>query len=785
MDSPNKSMRLQDTSRSTQPSLDASSKMFSGKPYHANLNSQTMPFMIRHSGSLLPGGDGTSGRSDQHPKEERLRLQQHPPISSSRPTTPYQIYPGSQPHTPNNSAFQSIYSTPQRLIATSRGTTPNTGTSWPSLEQLTPRAIKRKPSLLGRAVSKRQKGYESPSESSMQVEVQDWAGVNSNYTSSVLANGSSLYYQGPAEHNQLNSSGFSEYEAGESKGPASGLSFGPPLQIRFDQSGNSSLNITQLPQTRTVPANEFRNNNSQGDPTFGMPVVCPIPKSEDRRNFNLGGIFSDNFHNGLGQHYTAEGPQFNRAKTTAPDRLPAFRAGQAMNPKDSIFSSPPQAPESHQKGLRSPFQPRERLKNEHNTRLRRSYSEIIPGSIHSGERVQNAAPRTPRRQKISGDDAATPLRSQERKRAEIAMPADVESDQESTPMCEALRRHRPQHQNGLSLGPENPSYRVSDVLPKESVFNKERQTSDLTEPVQSRPTGFESAPPDIIDLVTPETMKPPRRSVPMKERITPARKPKQLNKKANPRTPKIPKAKTTLKKTSKKKAGKPVEEDPALIREKQAAELLIRREADGDRIIIDEALFGEADRESEQDKEKRIQEEARKEEERKAANLLRSQLKEAAEVAVEEKKRRLAEEEILRKEEEAREAERKRAKREIDRRLDEEVQRLLLEEKRIMAAEKIKADREKAERENAEREQQKRLDAEKAAAIQAQADELVRMKAKLEEAKKQASSLNFKRNVHSEKELLPKETSPNQDVNKDEEGSEEEDSLFVSQTAPG
>jgi hypothetical protein len=271
----------------------------------------------------------------------------------------------------------------------------------------------------------------------------------------------------------------------------------------------------------------------------------------------------------------------------------------------------------------------------------------------------------------------------------------------------------------------------------------------------------------------------------MKERITPARKPKQLNKKANPRTPKIPKAKTTLKKTSKKKAGKPVEEDPALIREKQAAELLIRREADGDRIIIDEALFGEADRESEQDKEKRIQEEARKEEERKAANLLRSQLKEAAEVAVEEKKRRLAEEEILRKEEEAREAERKRAKREIDRRLDEEVQRLLLEEKRIMAAEKIKADREKAERENAEREQQKRLDAEKAAAIQAQADELVRMKAKLEEAKKQASSLNFKRNVHSEKELLPKETSPNQDVNKDEEGSEEEDSLFVSQTAPG
>jgi hypothetical protein len=249
-------------------------------------------------------------------------------------------------------------------------------------------------------------------------------------------------------------------------------------------------------------------------------------------------------------------------------------------------------------------------------------------------------------------------------------------------------------------------YNAANVLPKQSVFRNEfpkvNSPSYEENPMQtvlSAPRFQERGSPVVINLCTPSTTagtpvkahSPPR---PMRERITPAQKPTL-------KRPPVTALDTTAS-PSKPKKQKVVERelekvDPEAAKQKRAAEIIVNREMKSAEEASDLAIFGEVVGETEEEKTRKLEEEATKQRREKDAKLAILKAKEEAkEQAEREKRRALAEEEERTKLEKEQEEERKKAKRDADRKLREAEEERIREEKRKKAEENIEAQRQKA-----------------------------------------------------------------------------------------
>ena len=347
------------------------------------------------------------------------------------------------------------------------------------------------------------------------------------------------------------------------------------------------------------------------------------------------------------------------------------------------------------------------------------------------------------------------------------------ADDDGTPMEQHFRK--PKVGRAASLADmEDGNFRAANVLPKGSIsYNDRWKPDNLKARVNSvKPSdGHQSA--ICINLVSsPESsisVTPVHRSIPMKDRLTPAKK---------AGTPK-PTKKRMLTAEAEKSDTKAAAEDA---RQQKAADAIVGTEIKA--VITD--LFGEAVA-KDQDKEKERLEELRKREEREVS-LKKA---EAARLVELEKKRERAEAEEKEKREKEIEEERKRVKREAERKKGEAAQQAMLEERRRQAQEKIEAARaEEAERravEAVEAERKKQL----ALTVQADPAELAKLKAKQDAAKEQAAALSTANLfvIEEAKKAAAKPSSPpatslrnlNATV---EDDIEMEDSLFVPKNPP-
>lgn len=322
--------------------------------------------------------------------------------------------------------------------------------------------------------------------------------------------------------------------------------------------------------------------------------------------------------------------------------------------------------------------------------------------------------------------------------------AESLSDTESPMMEDLFKKGRRSRMAQNTVKFEASPSDIRQELPQNNIFssNIRRPRAPMVQTPRPNPTRHSER--EVIDLISPETsyrMRPPPtpiRSIPMKERIAPAKRPSNGTK-ASLSKPKItvqskqkPKPERTLK----------VETSPQDIRsaeyerQKKLAEQILKREEEAVQLEV----WGEVLPEDSETKKKR-------EEQERAANQRKREEAEA-EKQMKQEEKRLAELEKARLREEAAEQARNardveearnKVRRDAERENREAAEAQLTERLRQQAEERIKAEREKKAAEDAEREREKQ----KATSIQVQAEEMAKIKAKQEEAKKQAASLSL------------------------------------------
>ncbi len=360
-----------------------------------------------------------------------------------------------------------------------------------------------------------------------------------------------------------------------------------------------------------------------------------------------------------------------------------------------------------------------------------------------------------------------------------------EESPDGTPLNEFLGRQ--QRQGRMSRNDfDEDSYRAASILPQDSIFSRERPKAKPPIPQFAAPRKFPASPPDVISLIsTPDTStgSPPQhitRSVPMKERIAPAKKlpakkPTTTLKSANPPkkcTPKTPRKQRV-------KADEDESLDPAIIKQKRAADLIITKEIKGADEALDLVLFGEVIGQTEEEKQRKEDEMRAESQRKRLAKEAELQAREEAENLAEmERVRVQAEKEEKERLEKEREEDRNRIRREAERKRRDALEERERDELRRKAAEKIEADRKKAHEEAEERERLKQEAKEKAEKVQAEAEELAKLKAKQEEAKKQAASLS------AAKVPTPDDGGSRTNIDKDEDVVMEEDTLFLPDNPP-
>jgi hypothetical protein len=359
---------------------------------------------------------------------------------------------------------------------------------------------------------------------------------------------------------------------------------------------------------------------------------------------------------------------------------------------------------------------------------------------------------------------------------------------ESTPLNEVVRRQQHQGQITRSNFGEG-SYNVANVLPQESIFGHDRskiaeaKLASSQHPLKQTQEALNPTTPDA-NATSPTHKK--IHSVPMKERITPAKKPSAKKsaatskktatrpKKSTPKTPK-----STKKQKDKSVTEKP--EDPSIVMQKRAADLIINKEIQGADEAMDLDLFGEVVRTTEEEEAKKEEEMRAKAQQKLIGKAAGLQAKEEADQLAEMERMRVkAEKEEKERLEKEVEDEKTKARREADRKKQEALEERERDELRRKTAEKIEADRKKAAEETERREKLQQEAKEWAEKVQAEADELAKLKAKQEEAKKQAASLHIAKISRSD----DAERVDGVDIDKDGEALMEEESLFLPENDP-
>ena len=359
---------------------------------------------------------------------------------------------------------------------------------------------------------------------------------------------------------------------------------------------------------------------------------------------------------------------------------------------------------------------------------------------------------------------------------------------ESTPLNEVLRRQQHQGQT-IRSNFEEGSYKVADVLPQESIFGHDRSKTAEAKLASPQPPLQRTQ--EALILTTPDAnVQSPThqdiRSVPMKERITPARKPPTKKSAAtSKKTATRPKKSTpkTLKATEKQKdkTATEVPEDPIMVMQKRAADLIINKEIQAVGEAMDLDLFGEVVGMTEEEEKRKEEEMRAKAQQKLIEKTAELQAKEEADKLAEiERMRVKAEKEAKERLEKEIEEERAKARREADRKKQDALEERERDELRRKTAEKIEADRKKAAEETERREQLQREAKERAEKVQAEGDELAKLKNKQEEAKKQAASLRIAKISTSE----DAEKAVGVNIDKAGEALVEEDSLFLPENDP-
>ena len=202
---------------------------------------------------------------------------------------------------------------------------------------------------------------------------------------------------------------------------------------------------------------------------------------------------------------------------------------------------------------------------------------------------------------------------------------------ESTPLNELLRRQQRQGQVSRK-NLDEASYKVASILLQESIFGPARPKTTKAKPAVPKvplPEEVRKSP-KVVSLLTPDgnavsraapapdgdaasTPFPAVRSVPMKQRIIPAKKPATKEPAATPKrntrakksTPKTPKAPKKLKGRPKGKAKAEEPLDPEIVVQKRAAELIVGKEIQGAEEAMDLDLFGEVVSMTDEEKDKK------------------------------------------------------------------------------------------------------------------------------------------------------------------------------------
>jgi hypothetical protein len=361
---------------------------------------------------------------------------------------------------------------------------------------------------------------------------------------------------------------------------------------------------------------------------------------------------------------------------------------------------------------------------------------------------------------------------------------------ESTPLDKILRRQ--QRQGNMPRNNfEEGSYKVASVLPRASIFSHDRPKTTKAKPAtpQVPLLGASQRSSEVISLLsTPDNSAatpplPAVRSAPMKERITPAKKPPAKKSGATPKSASRPRKSTpkTPRAPKKQKRNADIEQPPdsVVVMQKRAADLIVSKEIQGADEAMDLDLFGAVVGITEEEK-ARKEDEMRAESQRKliakAAEI--QSREEAEEFAALEKVRVEAEKEEKERLDKEVEEERAKVRRDTERKRREALEERERDELRRKAAEKIEVDRKKVAEEAQRRERLGRETKEKAEKVQAEAEELAKRKAKQEEAKKQAGSLS------AAKVSMPGNREKAAGGDNDGDIVIEEDSLFLPETEP-
>lgn len=358
--------------------------------------------------------------------------------------------------------------------------------------------------------------------------------------------------------------------------------------------------------------------------------------------------------------------------------------------------------------------------------------------------------------------------------------AEIISDADDSPTMEELMR-KARRTARTEIAPS--SYDLRQVLPQHSMFsrNPRRPQPSATQIPQTARTPSRHA---AIDLRSPEMhgeMRPPPspvKPVPMRDRITPAKRPSGIIKsslsKPNMATQNKPKPERTPK----------VEQTPQvnsaeMERQKAHAEMILKKEEEAATQALQLEIFGEIVPEDAETKKKR--------EEKERAENQRKREEARAEKLMKQDEKRLAEMEKKRQQEE--EAERIRRAKELDEtknkiRRDAETARQVAvdaekrEKLRQESEQLIKADREKKAAEVAEREREK----ERANRIQVDEAEFAKMKAERETKRKQIASLNVPKLCSTNERASIARNSSQPADNSDEASVDNQ--LFVSNESP-
>ncbi|KAL2064685.1 hypothetical protein VTL71DRAFT_3823 [Oculimacula yallundae] len=512
--------------------------------------------------------------------------------------------------------------------------------------------------------------------------------------------------------------------------------------------------------------------------------------------------------------------QRSRSRSIAPQTLPQYQNGTTSGLSGEQHSRSrnvtPQTHLQHQNETTHGFNedrrgrsrsagPRtpaiERVRNQSRYRTP-SRTDRVRSNFYQNERVEasKSRPQTPHNQTrtsipddglddfVAKEVLETPQPGQSPKTPKRTPQGDVDSDNEvfHTPLEELLRRiqKHPKKAPPIQTGQES-LQKISSVIPSGSAFGmakpktqKARQREEVTPKKESNSgRGFnKNNKSEVIDLCSPDA---PPRSVPMNKRIAPAVK-KLLPKKAIDASAMQAKTAKITAQTKRALKEKIAPMDPEEIRQKRAAEIIIDREQKSDQQTRDLALFGEIvhDQAAEDKKAEEARAKGQREREAKMAAMLAKE--EADKKIAEVEQKRKQEEAEKRKREKEIEEEQKKLKREADRKRQLAHENREKELLRKAAEEKIRAEREKKAKEEEQRELEKQKAKEKAESIQADAEELAKLKAKQEQAKQQAASLSSAK--------LPSVPPPKPNEEHDDlfwevvEG--EEESLFVPEAPP-